>query len=76
MRSLKDSKYTLVLTKKIYLEIKYTQIDAVEHKTSITNHISQRILPKYHIPNVEYEAENGKTPIPNKRSLIAKLRIK
>jgi hypothetical protein len=56
--------------------MKFTQIDAVEHKTSTINHISQRKLPKYQILNVEYDAENGKTAIPNKRSLIAKLIIK
>ena len=51
-------------------------MDAVEQKTSIASHISQKNLPKYHVLNVEYVAENGKIAIPNKRSLIAKLIIR
>ena len=41
-----------------------------------TNQLSHRKLPKYQIPNVEYEAENGKTAIPKRRSLKAKLIIR
>ncbi len=74
MRSLKDSKEGFIFIKSKNKEL--TQIEAVEHKTSITNHISQNIFPKYQIPNVEYEAENGRTAIPNKRSLKAKLIIR
>lgn len=54
----------------------FTQMEAVEQRTSITNQISQIISPKCQIPNVEYEAENGKTATPKRRSLTAKFKIK